>query len=217
MGAKTAVGWLLLMTLLPWMAWPMTAHAAAAAVPGAPGAEAADVVQTPDPPLRPVPRRAHPRSPLPARATPLATSRWMLEDISATRRAQQLSFMLGSAFETLSVGLWYGVPLVAQGFLQEVNNAVYLEFGAQLATDFTLDSFLTLSGGLRWNFYLTTRWALFAALRANFNLGLQAASRSFYVLPGVSMGALYRLSRSSRLRLELGYPAGLGIGVAVQF
>jgi hypothetical protein len=167
-----------------------------------------------DLPLKPVPRRHHPKATLRPVSTP---ARWIFEDSSARYRPQQLSFVLGSPIDSLSAGMWYAFPVLTNGFLQEINNAVYVEVGALVSSNFTANTYATLSGGARWNFYLTSNWALFAALRVNFNVGLSASERLFFVLPDLSMGALYRLSRATRLRLELGFPTGLGVGILLQF
>ena len=181
----------------------------------APLAQAAPALD--EPPLTSVPARHASSRPRPAHRDKAPPATWVFDDPGQGRRPQQLSLMLGASFDQLTAGLWYAFPFLGHGPIEEVNNALYAELGLFGRSSFFTDSWLTASGGVRWNFYLTTLWTAFAALRLNVNFGVAPGGRGFYLLPDVSIGGLYRLSRAARLRLELGFPTGIGIGLALQF
>lgn len=139
---------------------------------------------------------------------------WTIEDRRAAHRTHLLSMGIGAWPTALDAHLWYAVPLLRRGFIPRVNDAFHLEFGSLLSWDADGTVALWPAVGVRWDFYLTRRWATFFGLKLAAEVHLNQDQK---VHPNavVGFGALFRLAERALLRLELGYPQGLSVGLAV--
>lgn len=138
---------------------------------------------------------------------------WTIEDRRAAHRTHLLTVGVGAWPTALDAQLWYAVPLLRRGFLPRVNDAFHLEFGSLLTWDHDGTVALWPAAGVRWDFYLTRRWATFFGLKLAAEIHLNRDQR---VHPNaiVGFGALFRLAERALLRLELGYPQGLSVGLS---
>ncbi len=74
-------------------------------------------------------------------------------------------FGLGAA-----AGVRFGIPIVQNGFVPSINNAVYINFGGDFYWDRWGDRYGPAVGvpvTLHWEFYFTDRWSAFAELGVN--------------------------------------------------
>lgn len=132
----------------------------------------------------------------------------------------------------LGVGGWYGIPIMPQGFIQPINDAFFIEFGAYLEHDrYSWGAFgydctvswnrLSPLGGVRWNFYLTPDWTVFATTKMGYGIGFgdsvscdgtygsysnvdSGVDYSEFIVDG-SAGAYWNFSEAWSMRLELSY------------
>lgn len=139
---------------------------------------------------------------------------WTIEDRRAAHRTHLLSMGIGAWPTALDAHLWYAVPLLRRGFIPRVNDAFHLEFGSLLSWDADGTVALWPAVGVRWDFYLTRRWATFFGLKLAAEVHLNQDQK---VHPNavVGFGALFRIAERALLRLELGYPQGLSVGLAI--
>ncbi len=153
-----------------------------------------------------------------AAGKPPATA-WVVDAWGHHDRPTQLDLSLGLWVDGLAPALWYAIPIAEDGLIQSVNDALDVEFGGMFAYGRgafwreRADYSLVLSGGLRWDFYLTAAWTTFATLKLNFAFGLLGSEPLFFY-PAVSVGGLYRLGKAVQLRLEAGNPFGLAAGLS---
>ena len=131
-------------------------------------------------------------------------------------RPKEINFSLGGGFNNVGLAAWFTIPVVPDGLVRDVNDQLNVEVGlvAGLYRDALYglpgDTFPTLavSGGLRWDFHVTQAWVPFVLLKIAINFGFDKI-----VLPGGGAGVLYRITDDWRLRLELGYPLGIAVGL----
>lgn len=145
---------------------------------------------------------------------------WVLEDAGRHTRFQELNLSLALWPDTIGLAVWYDIPVAHDGILPRVNDSISIEFGGLWMVhrgywyggNNTYFSFIAAVGP-RWDLYLTRSWQLFFTLKLGLEFGVGPYDPDWFV-PGVSLGAEYKLSRPSLLRLELGYPAGFSIGIS---
>jgi len=137
-----------------------------------------------------------------------------------------LGFFVG--YSHFGVGGWYGFPVLPDGFIPEVNDALYIEagavverYGTTFVCDFSWNRVSPLAGA-RWNVYLTDEWTIFAAAKLGFGFRFgQSYSCGVYPYAGavsysspvgdVAVGAYWAFSKDWSARFELGY-FGVGAG-----
>jgi len=144
-----------------------------------------------------------------------------------------LGFIFGS-YNHYGVGAWYGFPILPDGFIPSLNDALYIEAGAAIeryhwtfgnACKESWTRFTPMGGG-RYQMYLTQDWTAFATAKIGFGfgfndsidcLGSTAGSASNSQLVGdVSLGAFWNFSRTWHARFEIGY-FGITPGIGTQF
>ena len=117
----------------------------------------------------------------------------------------------------LGVGARYTLPLVADGFLAELNDSVELEFGADLYfLGWYGYSSLDIPVEGRWSFHVLPNLSLYGKLAAGVQVDFLAGSLRLWPLFHFAPGAIYHLSENFAVRAELGY-RGLRLGVAFAF
>jgi hypothetical protein len=130
------------------------------------------------------------------------------------------------------VGLagWYSFPIVKDGFIPPINDSFNLEFG--LAMDYAWSNYyvssrcdynyydVTPMGGVRWDFYLTKSWTVFAKAKAGIGyrvsrdtdcFGTRVSTSEYggvQVIPDGGAGAYWNFSEGMGMRFEIGYRGG---------
>ena len=125
-------------------------------------------------------------------------------------------------FGDLGAGFRVGIPIVKQGFISTINNNVAIDFGADIlnwpAPDFGVTG-VVVPAMLQWNFYLTRDWSVFGeagvAFQDWFSQRASGDNQTFFIWPGMSLGARYYLNpgKYPDLILRIGYPSGLSVGI----
>lgn len=150
---------------------------------------------------------------------PATDAAWTIGDRRPHSRAQTLSLSVGIwPPTTLSGALWYATPVAADGFIPAVNDSVDIEFGLAVAGYFDgpdHGALIPAVGG-RWNFHVTHDWTPFVTLKLAARFGLGPYNPDWFDL-GLSLGSLLRLHDTVSLRLEVGYPTGLAVGLSFPF
>jgi hypothetical protein len=167
---------------------------------------------------------------------------WIISDKRAQHHENQLSVMLelDPIFGTFNVGLgaYYSIPVIAHGPIPAINNSLAIEFGAffeyyHWSYDFPVPNgsgsinwyaFAPLAG-VRWDFYLTRDWTVFAGLKLGYAIGFAQGSVGVagnYSTPGVSSfifdfssGAIWHFSKPVALRMELSSNFAFLVGVVM--
>lgn len=114
-----------------------------------------------------------------------------------------------------AVGARFSIPIVQNGFVPSINNAVFITFGGDfywLKIDHNdYEPAVGFPVTLHWQFYFTTRWSAFG--EAGFNLFLHPSlfRGDGWVWAGghwaiAAVGGRYQLSKSIALVLRLGNP-----------
>jgi len=139
------------------------------------------------------------------------------QPFSGDRRPFQLDIHAGfSNFGLgLATGARFGIPIVQNGFVRSINNAVYINFGA----DFYFvrhghEAYYPALGipvALHWEFYFTDRWTAFAELGVNIYLDSHLfRGDGWYWSPGHwvlgAVGGRFRINDLIALTLRLGNP-----------
>jgi hypothetical protein len=92
---------------------------------------------------------------------------------TGARRPMQLDIHGGFTHLGLgpTAGVRFGIPIVQNGFVRSINNAVYINFGADFYwMKHKKDAYapgLGIPVMLHWEFFFTPRWSAFAELGAN--------------------------------------------------
>jgi hypothetical protein len=160
----------------------------------------------------------------------------IIKDASVhTDRPTKLDFTGSLGFlGDLDLGLagWYSLPLVKDGFIPPINDSFNLELGATVdyqffngygTCDFKSYGFAPV-GGVRWDFYLTKAWTVFA--KAKVGIGYRSFSDSCgfnydyygynhtYFVPDTGVGAYWNFSPGMGMRFDLGY-RGAAVGISI--
>jgi hypothetical protein len=173
-------------------------------------------------------------------AAPALAEDWqVLKDTSVhSSRPQTLdvNLILNPFFGYSDYGVagWYGYPIMPDGFVPAINDALYIEGGAGLAyfkTNFGLGSCdlswwaITPMAGARYQVYLTSDWTVFAIAKLGYRIGFGGSDTCNGVSVGSSVnysavafdsgvGAYYKINDTWTLRLDMGYfgfQAGVGV------
>jgi hypothetical protein len=139
-------------------------------------------------------------------------------------RSMQLDVVLGTHVRTYAgflPGVFFAYPVAPQGFISSLNDSFYVEGGVLIGAFFEPTFFwFAPQAGVRWCFYLTQEWAVFAALRFGWGIEFEDDVRG-YTWPylSASVGAHWHFSDSMALRLETGggiYGYHLMAGISFQ-
>ena len=136
-------------------------------------------------------------------------------------RPHNVSAALSLWPDIVGVNGWYDISVIPEGFIPDFNDSFDVEFGALVAFYRNAPYWsaagstamgITPSAGVRWNFNLTQRTALFLAAKLGVRFGFGQYDWGWLDVGG-SIGLLQHLSDGLNLRIELGYPVGLSIGL----
>jgi hypothetical protein len=101
-------------------------------------------------------------------------------------------------------GLIFSFPVAPQGFISALNDCFFIEAGVFLGAFFDPSVFfLAPAAGVRWSFYLTREWAVFAVIRLGWALEFFDPIDHFVYIDG-DVGAHWHFSDMLALRLETG-------------
>lgn len=128
----------------------------------------------------------------------------------------------------LATGARFGIPIVHNGFLKKLNNAIYINFGVDFYfvnyTGKSKDGYSAALGipvTMHWEFYFTPTWSAFGEVGPNIYLGpglfhgdAFKFSAAHWVSGGV--GGRYWISDRFTLTLRLGNPYS-SFGVSLMF
>ena len=117
-------------------------------------------------------------------------------------------------------GVRFGIPLVNNGFVDSINNAVYLNFGADFywvrwrrnGSDWDYHAGLGLPISLHWEFYFNERWSAFAEVGAQFFLHPEFVRSGRYEVYELgywfiwTVGGSLHLTENVLLTLRVGSP-----------
>jgi hypothetical protein len=141
-------------------------------------------------------------------------------------RPMQLDLVLaihGRTYWGFFPGVFFAYPVAPQGFISALNDAFYIEGGIILGAFFDPTFFwMAPQAGVRWCFYLTQEWAVFAALRLGWGIEFSDDVRVHnYTYPYVngSVGAHWHFTEGFALRLEVGggiFGGHLLVGISFQ-
>lgn len=129
---------------------------------------------------------------------------------------------------------WYSFPIVKDGFIPPLNDSFNLEFGA--AVEYAWSNYgyfgyhcdynyygVTPMGGVRWDFYLTKAWTVFAKAKAGIGYrvlkedcpGFDDSGRGGTTfVPDGGAGAFWNFSEGMGMRFEVGYRGG-SVGLSI--
>jgi hypothetical protein len=145
---------------------------------------------------------------------------WVLMDHQHEhRRKQNIALLLAGGFNDIGVDVFWVYPVMHDGFLPQINNALKIESGILLGgyqPGRDTKWIMSFAGGARWDVYFTSLWNMYFGLKLLLNVSLNNTDFP-WVLPQVSLGAEYVMTHLLKLRMELNYPQGLGLGVAFMF
>jgi len=109
-----------------------------------------------------------------------------------------------------------------QGFISTINDNVAIDFGVDILNWPSPDYGVTgavVPVMLQWNIFLTRDWSVFGEAGVAFQNWFadgQRDDQTFFVWPGMSVGARYYINPGNfpALVIRVGYPSGLTIGVS---
>lgn len=132
---------------------------------------------------------------LPANA--LAKPQWIIKK-DGSRGHHHLDGVLGFDFDvdTVVPGIWYGLPILKDGFLP-INDSFEAEFGGFIGLGDV--NYLLPAGGVRWSFHLLEVWDVFATLKLGYILVDGPGDELKF---GGSVGGDWYFSKSLGLRFE---------------
>ena len=124
-------------------------------------------------------------------------------------RPMQLDVVIGTYWRTyggILPGVFFAYPIVPTGFISALNDSFYLEGGILLGAFFNPTFFwFAPQIGVRWNFYLTQEWAVFAALRLGWGFEFDDRIDNYtWPYASLTVGAHWHFSEVVALRLETG-------------
>ncbi len=166
----------------------------------------------------------------PAMAQP--QEEWILGDRSAQSRSVRIDLMVNAGFfGTLhtGIGAWFSFPVLEDGMIGSLNDELSIEVGSYLQFH---NSYFTCAnrwlrvtpvGGVKWTWYLTRAWSLFATVKMGISIPFaaqntcNAAQTQFITVDGSSaIGAYWEPTGGVGLRVEMSN-FGPAVGVAIAF
>lgn len=164
--------------------------------------------------------------PAPGPVERTASTRWIIDDATPRNRPQTIDVIASAYYfgrtPYISIGGFFQLPIVPEGFIPNVNETFSLEFGAyvdyysysNIGIDYNWTQ-ITPVGGVRWDFHLTDRWSVFATVKlgSTFAIGADAeAPDPSLIAVDSGVGALWHISTMGSLRLQSTYHAPLAVG-----
>jgi hypothetical protein len=128
------------------------------------------------------------------------------------------------------VGARFSIPLVKNGFIDEINNSVAISFGLDLMHYDSCWYFGNCSADyldfpvvMQWNFYVADRWSVFGEPGFVFYHGFVgdcppnneclSSPRTTFLEPAIYLGGRYHFSEKAALTMRIGFPT-LSVGVS---
>lgn len=103
---------------------------------------------------------------------------------------------------------WLCLPIVPQGFIPPLNDTFNLEFGLWSFYYHPTRSNnyfgLTPAAGVRWDFHLAQQWTVFGSGKLGFFVPFGSDAPRSHLEPAFTVGALYKYSSKTFVRLETG-------------
>jgi hypothetical protein len=124
----------------------------------------------------------------------------------------------------LGIGARFSIPIVHNGFVQEINNSVAISFGLDWMHydgcwyhgNCSADYF-HFPVVMQWNFFVAQRWSVFGEPGLLFYHGFvsdcpngntcPASPRATFLEPALYLGGRYHFSEKASLTMRIGYPA----------
>lgn len=136
-----------------------------------------------------------------------------------TRKSQVSLWVLPSWwYASFGVGARYAMPLIADGFLAEMNDSVELEFGADAYFlswyGFAPNVIIPVEG--RWTFHVLPNFSLYGKVIVGVDVDFQAGASFLSPVFDVVPGLMYKVGESMTLRAEAGY-RGFRAGIGFDF
>jgi hypothetical protein len=141
---------------------------------------------------------------------------------------------LGGAYGAggYGIGARFSIPVVDNGFVDEINNSVAISFGLDLmhydrcwyAGNCSAD-YLDFPVVMQWNFYVARRWSVFGEPGLVFYHGFvgdcpantqclnYSAPHSTFLEPAIYLGGRYHISDKYALTMRVGFPS-VSVGVS---
>jgi hypothetical protein len=156
-------------------------------------------------------------------APALARGQSTIRQRSGHHRPADLSILLGVPVPFgFGAGMRFGIPLVQEGFIGSINDAIFLEPGFQFVywSDFDHHQIgFQVPVLMRWDFFLSTDWTVFGSIGPVFGFWLEgAAPHGAYKIEGKRVfdpggppgffavnlggGAFWNFSRDTALRFD---------------
>ncbi len=156
--------------------------------------------------------------------------KWDITKTGSYERDVDFSIMGGfsSVGRGLAGGARLAIPLLDDGFIDEINDALFLEFGGHYSwnwqysnsrQDWHYNWGLTIPVQARWQFYVHPKWEVFASLGIAFrSYSDDDAIRwmAFIPYPAGGVGAFYKFQDNMALRFDAGSEA-LSVGLTWKF
>ena len=117
-----------------------------------------------------------------------------------------------------ALGVRFSLPILQNGFIPGINNAVFFNFGVDVYSNFSVFS-LGIPLTLNWSFYFTRRFSMFLELGANIflNSGLFSGGGFQFGISDWLTGALgfrFKITPKFALLLRVGSPySSLGVEI----
>lgn len=140
----------------------------------------------------------------------------IIKDAGSTSRPMQVDVVASVSWWDVGMGGWFAYPILPEGFIKPLNDSFCIE-GGIVATYFYGWGYynffaITPLAGVRWNFFLTEDWTVFATAKVGARIGFERHTSNFW--GGGSVGGYWNFSDSMALRLEVGAPFGLQAGLS---
>ncbi len=142
------------------------------------------------------------------------------------KRGVTLAPIAGFLYSTsgLATGVRVGIPIIHNGFIPKLNNAVFINFGVDtyfITYQNTLDLSLSVPITLHWEFYFNRRWSAFGEVGANIYLNSAFLKNGHFIFEPsqwlfFAVGGKMHISENFGLVLRAGYPY-LSFGLVFTF
>ncbi len=142
-------------------------------------------------------------------------------------RPMTIDIMGQLATNAVGIAVWFGFPIVPNGFITPWNDAFFIEAGGLTSmywyTDFwgNTQTYYATSpmAGVRYNFYMNDDWTVFATLKSGYTVGLSNTNQWTGFTTAGSIGAYWNFTDGMALRIEqvsnnistLGIQAGISL------
>lgn len=126
-----------------------------------------------------------------------------------------------NSYGALGAGIRADIPIVANGFINGVNDELAISPGVEVFffntwNDFGGRPYVMPLAMLQWNFYIGDEWSVFPELGVALFVGDEdylPGGNAIYATVASGVGARYHFSTRNALLLRASWPAGLQFGV----